>query len=475
MSSSSFKRYAQVIFVRAMDSKVFTFNVSSPRKLYTALQTVCELNYSIKDIEISMIELDFPTILSTNVNDNGGKVFISYDHDNNDKKDLDTIHCLKDNPVNIWVFMEKKGCKQTSIDCPLPKEGDIIEKNDDNEKDEENDEKEDEKGMRFGNFKYIPDEPNYYSDSKEECIPVILRDVFLDDIEKNDKFVLQMWSKTLGLKYKDIYGDLLVYNIKKHNDRESCMFDIVVCGKNVKSEDDKKAWEKEFDDYSERRKERKDKITVNSNDKHAKKRKISMIDLKSNIQNAMIEEIKCQVGKNFNLKSFLETNESKLHQAINNMIEDFENQDKLYELEDPELDLYREYLYDFFPELYEENQSEEENDENEILVIRSPEGQQCEENDGLSSCVFSISRKDWENYGKLISDNKNKSRYERDHSSGAHGCIIQFDLFDMYQKCEILDTYSDENDIPKALSKIFDNSFIEEIEDWKERKLGMTK
>lgn len=261
-------RYAQVVFIRAMDKKIFTFGVSSFLKLCIALQTVCELNYSIKDIKKEMKELNYPTMISTKVGDNGGTVFISYEQSENNKKnnDLDVIHCIENNPANIWFSMTNK-YEQKLLDYPTFEEGDIIgkieyytsekksdgvkmtykivniEDKESDEEDKESDEKSDGEdkeneesdkkypfriGERLGSFKYIPDEPNYFSDEKEESIPVIMTNVRLDCIEGiEDEYVLQMWAKTLGIvKYKK-NSKYLIKKIKDREDRETCIFDIV--------------------------------------------------------------------------------------------------------------------------------------------------------------------------------------------------------------------------------------------------------
>ena len=74
------------------------------------------------------------------------------------------------------------------------------------------------------------------------------------------------------------------------------------------------------------------------------------------------------------------------------------------------------------------------NEQDDWLYLQSPGGEDCSEGDGICSCIFRISKKEWLSYGKIL--RKNKLKYqsiELDHSNGGHGCVLQYDLVDMYE------------------------------------------
>ena len=72
------------------------------------------------------------------------------------------------------------------------------------------------------------------------------------------------------------------------------------------------------------------------------------------------------------------------------------------------------------------------------IYLKSPASEDnCNLNHGISECIFKISRNDWEIIGEeLHEDEANYKDVQIDSSCGPHGCILSFNLVEMYDNTE---------------------------------------
>lgn len=110
------------------------------------------------------------------------------------------------------------------------------------------------------------------------------------------------------------------------------------------------------------------------------------------------------------------------------------------------------------------------------IVILSPESQCCELGHGLQRCLFVIERSEWTKIGKLLKKFKNSPVvcYEEEFTNGGHGCIIEYNFYGMYQKCQIVDPKPTQ-EIVDFVMKLKQTEFLEEFEGVSNRAQVMTK
>jgi hypothetical protein len=107
-----------------------------------------------------------------------------------------------------------------------------------------------------------------------------------------------------------------------------------------------------------------------------------------------------------------------------------------------------------------ENEPESSFNTETLLVIRVEAGENCEENDGISSGFFVVEESEW----NLI---KNKMDYinlrvEYDHSSGAHGCITEYNYaYLLDDDCIVFRNISDE--VAEVLYELEDTTVLENL------------
>jgi hypothetical protein len=94
------------------------------------------------------------------------------------------------------------------------------------------------------------------------------------------------------------------------------------------------------------------------------------------------------------------------------------------------------------------------------LSVKTKESQRCEEGDGLPSCIFRINKSEWIKYGKFLSKHKKEASIERDYTSGAHGCIIQY----LYNSAIILEE-NPGSCIINFVNKVEDLSYINMVKE----------
>jgi hypothetical protein len=103
-----------------------------------------------------------------------------------------------------------------------------------------------------------------------------------------------------------------------------------------------------------------------------------------------------------------------------------------------------------------------EDDNSELICVQNYETQRCDENCGIPSCLVLIRKNKWE---KIVSDAKSipkRHRYvEQDNSSGAHGCIIGYNIVHMINKCKVYDNLS--ADVIDFIHKVEDDTFLTTI------------
>jgi len=111
-----------------------------------------------------------------------------------------------------------------------------------------------------------------------------------------------------------------------------------------------------------------------------------------------------------------------------------------------------------------------------VLIIQTKEGPNCEDNDGLPSCVFQVKASEWKALGQELKKAGKAARcVEYDSSNGGHGCILQNDFMDLYENAKVIER----DPCPKVLAfvgKIQNKSFLEMVHEWLEgRRLASTQ
>lgn len=99
-------------------------------------------------------------------------------------------------------------------------------------------------------------------------------------------------------------------------------------------------------------------------------------------------------------------------------------------------------------------------DGSELICVQNEATESCEENDGIPRCLVLIRRKRWEKIESIVESLTNTD-VEHDHSSGGHGCIIQYNIQGMIEECQIFDSLSP--DVIEFIRKIEDDTFISQI------------
>jgi hypothetical protein len=105
-----------------------------------------------------------------------------------------------------------------------------------------------------------------------------------------------------------------------------------------------------------------------------------------------------------------------------------------------------------------------------IIYLKSPASKEnCEENDGIPECIFKIDKKKWIEIGKILKKHESYFRnVECDFSSGAHGCILCFDLIEMYDNT--IEIFQDVAMPEKKFDKIANDYFIDFLEQYVNHK-----
>lgn len=107
------------------------------------------------------------------------------------------------------------------------------------------------------------------------------------------------------------------------------------------------------------------------------------------------------------------------------------------------------------------------------IIVKFPGSEQnCEYNHGLGSEIFIVERNKWNNISqtiKKLKDNKIYDDYDIDGTSGGHGCLIQLEMYQLFDSCQVIDINPKKGDLRLA-KKLHSNIFLEMLEDWLNEK-----
>lgn len=101
----------------------------------------------------------------------------------------------------------------------------------------------------------------------------------------------------------------------------------------------------------------------------------------------------------------------------------------------------------------------------DCLVIKSPQGENCENNDGIPWGLFLVSRGEWD---RLKNDLQASSDTisEVEYTNGGHGCILQDDLLKMMENSKI-SRVNPSDDIRDFVRSSGNDDFLDRLREWR--------
>lgn len=95
----------------------------------------------------------------------------------------------------------------------------------------------------------------------------------------------------------------------------------------------------------------------------------------------------------------------------------------------------------------------------DLIIVYNPKNKLCEDGDGIDSGYDEVPKVDWERLKRGIQ--KHKSHFDRiiehDYSNGGHGCIMEFNLYKLYQGLKIV------KKIPKEAEDNLRTNLVDEL------------
>ncbi len=102
--------------------------------------------------------------------------------------------------------------------------------------------------------------------------------------------------------------------------------------------------------------------------------------------------------------------------------------------------------------------------ESGMIIVKTPGGANCEENDGTPPGLFAVKRTEWEKLKTTISNSKYATT-DRDNSNGGHGCILENDFKSIISEAVVIDGQPTP-EIIDFVHKAGDDTMLEEMRDW---------
>jgi hypothetical protein len=94
------------------------------------------------------------------------------------------------------------------------------------------------------------------------------------------------------------------------------------------------------------------------------------------------------------------------------------------------------------------------------MIVNIPETTRCDDNDGYEAEYIFVEKDDWIKLGKILSSKpKEKWDISEENTSGGHGCIIEFNLYDLYKNSNIIEE-EPKRSVIKFIEKITGNSWF---------------
>jgi len=91
------------------------------------------------------------------------------------------------------------------------------------------------------------------------------------------------------------------------------------------------------------------------------------------------------------------------------------------------------------------------------IYIMNPTTIWCSEcESGIERSIFKVSQKKWKKIGKRLKTCSD-CKIEMDFSSGGHGCILFFDLQQIYDDCIVIEKIS------RSVYKVFKSNYVLEL------------
>lgn len=98
-----------------------------------------------------------------------------------------------------------------------------------------------------------------------------------------------------------------------------------------------------------------------------------------------------------------------------------------------------------------------------LICIKSPESNRCDHRHGIPVCISLIREKEWYDIQKACTLYRDKLSYiEHDHTSGCHGCAIEYNIVDMVSNCVVITDLTD--DVIAFIRQIENRRFIEFVQ-----------
>jgi len=104
----------------------------------------------------------------------------------------------------------------------------------------------------------------------------------------------------------------------------------------------------------------------------------------------------------------------------------------------------------------------------DMIIVKTPGGENCEYNDGVPPGLFAISRAEWGKLSEKVLSSK-QAETENDCSNGGHGCVLHIDFKQIIADSEIVEQNAN-SIILDFVRKAGDASMLWELRHWAEEE-----